>query len=91
MHDVGIEILGQGALRLTGFLRELMQQRSINFESLYTVRTIKEVWIDTPEVISYCSHSATDGDLWWVGHLHNLPSKSIVPSSRDSCKCIPHV
>ncbi|WOK95261.1 hypothetical protein Cni_G03968 [Canna indica] len=42
MHDVGVEILGQGALKLTGFLRELMQQRNIIFESLYTVRTIKE-------------------------------------------------
>lgn len=42
MHEVGIEIVGQGALKLTGFLRDLMQQRNINFESLYTVRTIKE-------------------------------------------------
>ncbi|XP_074591340.1 actin-related protein 8 isoform X4 [Curcuma longa] len=41
-HDIGIEIVGQGALKLTAFLRELMQQRNINFESLYTVRTIKE-------------------------------------------------
>ncbi|KAG1364274.1 actin-related protein 8 [Cocos nucifera] len=42
MHEVGVEIVGQGALKLTGFLRELMQQRNIGFESLYTVRTIKE-------------------------------------------------
>ncbi|XP_072994258.1 actin-related protein 8 [Typha latifolia] len=42
MHEIGVEIVGQGALKLTGFLRELMQQRSISFESLYTVRTIKE-------------------------------------------------
>ncbi|XP_008782953.1 actin-related protein 8 isoform X2 [Phoenix dactylifera] len=42
MREVGVEIVGQGALKLTGFLRELMQQRNISFESLYTVRTIKE-------------------------------------------------
>lgn len=42
MHEIGIETVGQGALKLTGFLKELMQQRNIPFESLYTVRTIKE-------------------------------------------------
>ncbi|XP_064999157.1 actin-related protein 8-like isoform X3 [Musa acuminata AAA Group] len=42
MHEVGIEVLALGALKLTGFLKELMQQRNINFQSLYTVRTIKE-------------------------------------------------
>lgn len=45
MHEVGIEVLALGALKLTGFLKELMQQRNINFQSLYTVRTIKEVHI----------------------------------------------
>jgi actin-related protein 8 len=43
MHEIGIETVGQGALKLTGFLKELMQRRNIPFESLYTVRTIKEV------------------------------------------------
>lgn len=43
MHEIGVETVGQGALKLTGFLKELMQQRNITFESLYTVRTIKEV------------------------------------------------
>lgn len=42
MHDVGVEVVGQGARKVTGFLKELMQQRNVNFESLYTVRTIKE-------------------------------------------------
>ncbi|KAK9156461.1 hypothetical protein Sjap_003941 [Stephania japonica] len=42
MRDVGVEVVGQGALKLTGFLKELMLQRNINFESLYTVRTLKE-------------------------------------------------
>ncbi|XP_022734769.1 actin-related protein 8 isoform X2 [Durio zibethinus] len=42
MHHVGVEVVGMGALKLTGFLRELMQQNNINFESLYTVRTLKE-------------------------------------------------
>lgn len=42
MREVGVEVVGLGALKLTGYLRELMQQRNINFESLYTVRTIKE-------------------------------------------------
>lgn len=43
MHEVGTEVLGFGAVRLTGFLKELLQQRNINFQSLYTVRAIKEV------------------------------------------------
>ncbi|KAG9448848.1 hypothetical protein H6P81_008813 [Aristolochia fimbriata] len=42
MRSVGVETIGQGALRLTGYLREQMQQRGINFESLYTVRSLKE-------------------------------------------------
>ncbi|XVF03531.1 hypothetical protein REPUB_Repub05bG0002200 [Reevesia pubescens] len=42
MRKVGVEVIGLGALKLTGFLRELMQQNNINFESLYTVRTLKE-------------------------------------------------
>lgn len=43
MRKVGVEVTGIGALKLTGFLRELMQQNNISFESLYTVRTLKEV------------------------------------------------
>ncbi|OMO98145.1 hypothetical protein COLO4_14104 [Corchorus olitorius] len=42
MQKVGVEVIGLGALKLTGFLRELMQQNNVNFESLYTVRTLKE-------------------------------------------------
>ncbi|KAK8591694.1 hypothetical protein V6N13_031727 [Hibiscus sabdariffa] len=42
MHKVGVEVIGLGALKLTGYLRELLQQNNINFESLYTVRTLKE-------------------------------------------------
>ncbi|KAJ7963483.1 Actin-related protein [Quillaja saponaria] len=42
MRKVGVEVVGLGALKLTGFLRELMQQNNISFESLYTVRTLKE-------------------------------------------------
>ncbi|XP_057531193.1 actin-related protein 8 [Amaranthus tricolor] len=42
MRKVGIEVVGMGALKLTGFLREQMQQQNISFESLYTVRELKE-------------------------------------------------
>ncbi|RCV15089.1 hypothetical protein SETIT_3G030600v2 [Setaria italica] len=42
MYEIGVETVGQGALKLTGFLKELMHQRNISCESLYTVRTIKE-------------------------------------------------
>ncbi|CAM8937322.1 unnamed protein product [Rhodiola kirilowii] len=42
MRRVGVEVVGMGALKLTGFLKELMQQNGINFDSLYTVRTLKE-------------------------------------------------
>lgn len=38
-----MEVVGIGALKVTGFLREQMQQNNINFESLYTVRALKEV------------------------------------------------
>ncbi|KAL6844398.1 hypothetical protein ACP4OV_026071 [Aristida adscensionis] len=42
MYEIGVESVGQGALKLTGFLKELMQRRNISCESLYTVRAIKE-------------------------------------------------
>ncbi|GFZ12859.1 actin-related protein 8 [Actinidia rufa] len=42
MRKVGVEVVGMGALKLTGFLRELMQQKNIHFESLYTVRSLKD-------------------------------------------------
>ncbi|XP_042383016.1 actin-related protein 8-like isoform X3 [Zingiber officinale] len=42
MYELGIEVLGFGASKITAFLKELMQQRNIIFQSLYTVRTIKE-------------------------------------------------
>lgn len=42
MRKVGVEVVGLGALKLTGFLREKMQQNNLYFESLYTVRTLKE-------------------------------------------------
>ncbi|KAI3769089.1 hypothetical protein L6452_00186 [Arctium lappa] len=42
MHNVGVETVGVGALKLTGYLREQMQQRNLRFSSLYTVRTLKE-------------------------------------------------
>ncbi|XP_062115093.1 actin-related protein 8-like [Humulus lupulus] len=42
MRKVGVEVVGLGALKLTGFLKELMQQNNISFESLYTIRTLKE-------------------------------------------------
>lgn len=43
MHNVGVETIGVGALKLTSFLKEQMQQKNIYFGSLYTVRTLKEV------------------------------------------------
>ncbi|RVW25202.1 Actin-related protein 8 [Vitis vinifera] len=42
MRKVGVEVVGMGGLKLTGFLRERMQQQNMNFESLYTVRSLKE-------------------------------------------------
>ncbi|KAI3492933.1 hypothetical protein L1887_42428 [Cichorium endivia] len=42
MRKVGVEAMGVGALKLTGFLREQMQQRKLEFDSLYTVRSLKE-------------------------------------------------
>lgn len=43
MRKVGVEVVGLGALKLTGFLKELMQRNNINFASMYTIRTLKEV------------------------------------------------
>ncbi|KAF7144482.1 hypothetical protein RHSIM_Rhsim04G0007300 [Rhododendron simsii] len=42
MRKVGVEVVGMGALKLTGFLRELMQKENMHFDSLYTVRSLKE-------------------------------------------------
>ncbi|KAJ7550642.1 hypothetical protein O6H91_07G110800 [Diphasiastrum complanatum] len=42
MRNLGVEIIGQGALRLTGYLSELMQESGIQFATMYTVRTLKE-------------------------------------------------
>ncbi|CAN1194501.1 Actin-related protein 8 [Linum perenne] len=42
MHSIGVEVIGIGALKVTGFLKEQMQQNNINCESLYTIRTLKE-------------------------------------------------
>ena len=45
MRKMGVEVVGLGALKLTEFIKELMQQNNISFESLYTVRTLKEVGV----------------------------------------------
>nr|XP_004499695.1 actin-related protein 8 [Cicer arietinum] len=42
MRKVGVEVLGLGAMKLTGFLKEKMQLNNLNFQSLYTVRALKE-------------------------------------------------
>ena len=43
MRQVGVEVIGFGAFKLTGFLKEKMQENNTTFQSLYTVRTLKEV------------------------------------------------
>ncbi|KAL2523842.1 Actin-related protein 8, partial [Abeliophyllum distichum] len=42
MHQVGVEVVAVGALKLTGYLRDRMQQKNIHVDSIYTVRTLKE-------------------------------------------------
>ncbi|XP_057453852.1 actin-related protein 8-like isoform X2 [Lotus japonicus] len=42
MRKVGVEVVGLGALKLTEFLKEKMQLNNLNFQSLYTVRKLKE-------------------------------------------------
>ncbi|XP_048624003.1 actin-related protein 8-like [Brassica napus] len=42
MRQVGVEVIGFGAFKLTGFLTEKMQENNTTFQSLYTVRTLKE-------------------------------------------------
>lgn len=42
MRKVGVKVVGLGALKVTGFLKEKMQQNNLNFQSLYTVRALKE-------------------------------------------------
>lgn len=64
MREVGVEIVGQGALKLTGFLRELLQRRNISFESLYTVRTIKEVCALICTAISNCLRPSMHSPAW---------------------------
>ncbi|KAL5214193.1 hypothetical protein ABZP36_003345 [Zizania latifolia] len=72
MHEIGVETVGQGALKLTGFLKELMQGRNIHFESLYTVRTIKEklcyVAADYEEELHKDTQASceVDGEGWFT-------------------------
>lgn len=61
MHQVGVEVVGIGALKLTGFLKEQMQQKNIYFGSLYTVRALKEV---------FCFLVVKQ--IGWVGRLFDL-------------------
>ncbi|KAK7360646.1 hypothetical protein VNO77_02654 [Canavalia gladiata] len=42
MCKVGMEVVGLGALKLIEFLREKMQLSNLSFQSLYTVRILKE-------------------------------------------------
>ncbi|KAK9072216.1 hypothetical protein SSX86_008648 [Deinandra increscens subsp. villosa] len=42
MRKVRVEAVGVGALKLTEYLREQMQQKNLQFDSLYTVRSLKE-------------------------------------------------
>ena len=45
--------MGVGALKLTGYLREQMQQRNLHLDSLYTVRSLKEVLISDEQRSKY--------------------------------------
>ncbi|KAL9248973.1 Actin-related protein [Drosera capensis] len=42
LSKVGVESVGMGALKLTEFLRQQLQQKNIHFDSLYTVWELKE-------------------------------------------------
>lgn len=42
MRQVGVEVIGFGASKLTGFLKEKMQEKNITL-SLLSVQTLKEV------------------------------------------------
>ena len=42
-RGVAVEVLGLGAMRITGHLSELMEAAGMNFTSMFTVRTLKEV------------------------------------------------
>lgn len=42
MHNVGVEVVGQGALQLTAHLCELMQQNGISFDNITVVKALKE-------------------------------------------------
>ena len=97
MHEIGVETVGQGALKLTGFLKELMQRRNIPFESLYTVRTIKEVRFCLLCQYSYISPSRAFSQLGATDQLTVLELILIMNSIRkeliadkpslSSCTC----
>ncbi|RYR27370.1 hypothetical protein HN51_060997 [Arachis hypogaea] len=72
MRKVGVEVVGLGALKLTGFLREQMQQNNMSFESMYTVRMLKEklcyVAIDYEAELSKDTQASFEaaGEGWFI-------------------------
>ena len=42
-RPVPVEVLGLGAMRITGHLSELMEAAGMHYTSMFTVRTLKEV------------------------------------------------
>lgn len=42
-RGVAVDVLGLGAMRITGHLSELMEAAGMQYTSMFTVRTLKEV------------------------------------------------
>ncbi|KAG7534417.1 Actin family [Arabidopsis thaliana x Arabidopsis arenosa] len=72
MRQVGVEVISFGALKLTGFLKEKMQENNISFQSLYTVRTLKEklcyVALDYKDELSKDTQASVEvsGEGWFT-------------------------
>lgn len=75
MRKVGVEVIGLGALKLTSFLRSQMQQHNVNFDSLYTVRTLKEVTLYSKVMQSW--HCTVSFPKYNTGMFGHLPIKNL--------------
>ncbi|KAI9085682.1 hypothetical protein K1719_032525 [Acacia pycnantha] len=92
MRKVGVGVVGLGAIKLTGFLKELMQWKNMNFESFFCESysslkcrstTIEYIWRGKPDVGFALFESES---LKWPGFVEfdDVNGKVLTYSAQDS-------